>query len=127
MKILVVDDLKLMRRVIVNALNSIGYDDVFEAKDGLEAIEILEKTPIDLVITDWIMPKLDGLELAKYIKENPAFSNLPVIMLTVKTAKEDIIEAAKANVDAYLAKPFNSNSLKEKIDELINPYKTFTL
>ncbi len=128
MNFLIVEDLNIMRRVIVNALKSFDYDlQIFEANDGLEALEKLEKEDIDLVITDWYMPNLDGLGLIKQIRTDDKLKDIPVIMLTTRGSKEDVLTAYKVSVNGYIVKPFAPEVLKEKIEDVINPYKTYTV
>lgn len=128
MNFLIVEDLNIMRRVIVNALKSFDYDlQIFEANDGLEALEKLEKEDIDLVITDWYMPNLDGLGLIKHIRSDDKLKDIPVIMLTTRGSKEDVLTAYKVSVNGYIVKPFAPEVLKEKIEDVINPYKTYTV
>lgn len=127
MKILIVEDLGIMRRVVANTLKAIGYDDVIEAPNAEHALKIIEDHNIELIITDWLMPGMDGLEFSKIIKNDERFSDIPIIMLTTKGHKEDVLEAIYAKIDAYIVKPFNAQILKEKIDSVISPYKTYNI
>ncbi|MBL7997186.1 MAG: response regulator [Candidatus Kapabacteria bacterium] len=116
MKFLVVDDSPTMRRIVVNALQTFGYDQIVEAQDGAEALEKLKAEPVNFVITDWNMPNMNGLELTKAIRGNGPTSGLPVLMVTTRGLKQDIIEALQAKVNNYVVKPFTPQVLKEKID-----------
>lgn len=116
LKFLIVDDSVTMRRIVVNTLKSIGYDQVVEAGDGKDALAKLLTEGADFVITDWNMPEMNGLELVKAIRGNAQFENLPVLMVTTRGNKEDVIDAMKVRVNNYVVKPFTPQGLKEKID-----------
>ncbi len=117
MKCLIVDDSATMRRIIVNTLKNIGITDVAEAANGLEALAAVDDS-IELVITDWNMPEMGGLDLVKALKADPARSGIPILMVTTRGAKEDLVQAIQAGVANYVLKPFTPELLKEKIDEL---------
>jgi two-component system chemotaxis response regulator CheY len=119
MKFLVVDDSPTMRRIVINALHSFGYKDVVEASDGQDALAILYTEKIDFVITDWNMPNMNGLELTKAIRNDATFGNLPVLMVTTRGIKEDIVQALQAKVNNYIVKPFTPAVLKEKIQAIV--------
>jgi two-component system chemotaxis response regulator CheY len=106
-----------MRRIVVNALKTIGVTDVVEAGDGKEALAKCDGS-VELVITDWNMPIMGGLELVKTIRANPATAKLPILMVTTRSVKEDILQALEAGVSSYILKPFTPQVLKEKIDEI---------
>ncbi len=125
MRFLIVEDVPIMRRVIANALRTIGYNEYLEAEDGSEALNLLEKEKIDFVITDWLMPIMDGLELARQIRMNQAYRDLPIIMLTTKGNKTDVVKALDANINDYIVKPFKASTLEEKIDEILSNFKTY--
>jgi two-component system chemotaxis response regulator CheY len=118
-KYLVVDDSLTMRRIVVNALKSIGFDQVVEAGDGKEAFSKLTAEGADFVITDWNMPEMNGLDLVKNIRGHQQYSNIPILMVTTRGNKEDVIEALKARVNNYIVKPFTAQGLKEKIDAIL--------
>ena len=115
-KFLVVDDSLTMRRIVVNALKTLGYEQVVEAQDGKDAVAKLMTEGASFVITDWNMPEMNGLELAKWIRGNGQFEMLPILMITTRGNKDDVIEAMKARVNNYIVKPFTPQGLKEKID-----------
>ena len=120
MKFLVVDDSVTMRRIVSNSLKNLGYTDFVEAADGKEALDKLAvDEEINFVITDWNMPVLSGLELIKAIRSDDKYSHLPVLMVTTRGVKEDIIEALSAKVNNYIVKPFTPQILKEKIDAIL--------
>jgi two-component system, chemotaxis family, chemotaxis protein CheY len=116
MKILVVDDSLTMRKIIVNSLNRLGFKEVVEADNGKKAFETLSTGGgADLILTDWNMPEMSGLELIQAVRGNDALKKTPVLMITTNSAKEEVIEALKAGVNNYLVKPFTPETLKEKI------------
>jgi len=117
MKILVVDDSSTMRRIIKNTLARIGYEDIVEAENGVDALAKLEA--VELVLTDWNMPVMDGLTLVNSIRSNDQHKGVPIIMVTTEAAKEEIVIAIKAGVNDYIIKPFNQNVLQEKINKLM--------
>ncbi len=120
LKFLVVDDSVTMRRIVVNTLKNLGYSSYVEAvngKDGLEKLSA-DKT-INFVITDWNMPVLSGLDFTKAVRGNPETENLPILMVTTRGVKEDIVEALQARVSNYVVKPFTPPVLKEKIDQIL--------
>ena len=120
MKILVVDDSSTMRRIIVNTLSKLGYKDVLEASNGLEALTVLKENPdVSLILTDWNMPEMDGLTFVQTLKKSKTFSKVPIIMITTMGAKEDIVKALKAGVNNYIVKPFTPQILKEKIQQVM--------
>ena len=118
MRFLVVDDSATMRRILVNSLNRIGYTDILEAGDGREALERFN-TSIDFVITDWNMPVLSGLDFARTLRARPDGMHVPVLMVTSRSVKDDIIVAIEAEVNNYIVKPFTPQVLKEKIDAVV--------
>jgi two-component system chemotaxis response regulator CheY len=121
LKFLVVDDSVTMRRIVINSLANLNYLDYVEATDGKDALSKLESDPeINFVITDWNMPEMSGLELVKAIRADERFSELPVLMVTTRGLKNDIIEALKARVNNYILKPFTPQVLKEKIEQILS-------
>jgi two-component system chemotaxis response regulator CheY len=117
MKIITIDDSSTMRRIIKNTLERIGYGgDILEAEDGKQALSVLSKNKVDLIITDWNMPNMDGLSFVKAIRSMREWDDVPIIMVTTEAAKEDILEALKAGVNNYIVKPFTPEVLKEKIE-----------
>jgi two-component system chemotaxis response regulator CheY len=118
-KFLVVDDSLTMRRIVINALKAQGYERVAEATDGKDAVARLMSEGADFVITDWNMPEMNGLELSKWIRSNSQFENLPILMITTRGNKDDVIEALKVRVNNYIVKPFTPQGLKEKIESIL--------
>jgi two-component system chemotaxis response regulator CheY len=118
MRFLVVDDSATMRRILVNSLQRIGYTDCVEAEDGVQAIEKFDPS-IGFVITDWNMPKMSGLDLAKALRAHGAGKTVPILMVTTRSVREDIVAAVEAGVNNYIVKPFTPQVLKEKIDQVL--------
>ncbi len=117
---LVVDDSVTMRRIVTNSLKALGYTQYIEAADGKEALEKLNANAgVNFIITDWNMPVLSGLELTKAIRSHPEKSNMPILMVTTRGIKEDILQALQARVSNYVVKPFTPQILKEKIDSIL--------
>lgn len=118
MKILVVDDSTTMRRILLNALQRIGYTQCVEGNDGADALSKFDAT-IEFVITDWNMPEMSGLDLTTAIRAHPDGKSVPILMVTTRSVKEDIIAAVQAGVNSYIVKPFTPQVLKEKIDSVL--------
>ncbi|RJP65586.1 MAG: response regulator [Ignavibacteriales bacterium] len=120
LKFLVVDDSVTMRRIVTNSLKNLGYNNFIEASDGKEALtRLVSDNTINFIITDWNMPVLSGLELTKAIRSDPSLEKTPILMVTTRGVKEDIIEALQAKVNNYVVKPFTPQVLKEKIDQVL--------
>lgn len=120
LKFLVVDDSITMRRIVVNSLKGLGYSEFLEAGDGKEAMDVLNSDDsITFVITDWNMPNVSGLELVKMIRTHATYGSVPILMVTTRGVKEDIMEALAAKVNNYVIKPFTPPILKEKIDQIL--------
>jgi two-component system chemotaxis response regulator CheY len=118
MKILVVDDFSTMRRIVRNLLKELGFSNVHEAEDGVEALKKLRAEPFEFVVSDWNMPNMTGIELLREIRKDPALKHLPVLMVTAEAKKENIIEAAQAGASGYVVKPFTSVTLDEKLQKI---------
>lgn len=118
MKCLVVDDSAITRRILVNSLRSIGFNEIVEAGDGKQALNLCDTT-VDVVLTDWNMPGMAGVELVRAIRANPEFNALPVLLITSRNGKEDVVEAANAGIDGYIVKPFTPEVLRTKIEEVM--------
>ncbi|HOI28440.1 MAG TPA: response regulator [Melioribacteraceae bacterium] len=120
LKFLVVDDSVTMRRIVANSLKAIGYEAFVEAGDGKEALSKLSSDEsINFIITDWNMPEVSGLELVRSIRSSDKFAKLPILMVTTRGLKEDIVEALQAKVNNYVVKPFTPQILREKIDQIM--------
>jgi two-component system chemotaxis response regulator CheY len=120
LKVLVVDDSSTMRRIIKNTLSRLGYTDLLEAEDGEVAWEILEPSDdIGILVTDWNMPNMNGLELVKKVRAEDKYIDMPIIMVTTEGGKAEVITALKAGVNNYIVKPFTPQVLKEKLEAVL--------
>ena len=120
-KFLVVDDSVTMRRIVVNTLKSLGYNQYVEAEHGRDALDKLNNDQsINFVITDWNMPIMSGLALTKAIRGDERTKTLPILMVTTRGVKEDIVQALHARVSNYVVKPFTPQILKDKIDLVLS-------
>ncbi len=121
MKILIVDDSSTMRRIIGNVITQLGFskDDFDEAEDGLKAWSLLKENNYDIILTDWNMPNMNGLELVKKIRNEGTHTKTPIIMITTEGGKSEVIEALKSGVNNYIVKPFAAEILKEKLDGVL--------
>ena len=124
MKILIVDDFSTMRRIIKNLLRDLGFTNTDEADDGQTALPKLEAGSFDFLVTDWNMPGMQGIDLLKIVRAHPDLKDLPVLMVTAESKREQIIEAAQAGVNGYVVKPFTAGTLKEKIDKIFERIET---
>ncbi|MFA5494249.1 MAG: chemotaxis response regulator CheY [Porticoccaceae bacterium] len=118
MNILVVDDFPTMRRIVRTLLKELGFSNVEEAEDGQEALAKLKGGRFELVISDWNMPNLDGLEMLRLIRVDDSLKHLPVLMVTAEAKKENIIAAAQAGASGYVVKPFTATTLEEKLNKI---------
>lgn len=118
MKILVVDDFSTMRRIIKNLLRELGFTNTHEADDGNTALPMLIDGDYELLITDWNMPGMEGIDLLKAVRADPNLAKLPVMMVTAEQKKEQIVMAAQAGVNGYIVKPFTAQTLKEKLEKI---------
>ena len=118
MKILVVDDFSTMRRIVRNLLKELGFANVHEAEDGVDALKKLRAESFDFVVSDWNMPNMTGIELLREIRGDGALKHLPVLMVTAEAKRENIIEAAQAGASGYVVKPFTAITLDEKLQKI---------
>ncbi|QNN46683.1 chemotaxis response regulator CheY [Thermomonas brevis] len=114
-RILIVDDFSTMRRIVKNLLSDLGFTNFAEADDGSTALVELQKAKFDLVVTDWNMPGMPGIDLLKAIRADAALAKIPVLMVTAEAKREQIIEAAQAGVNGYIIKPFTAATLEDKL------------
>ena len=119
MKILLVDDSNTMRRIEKNTLEKMGYTDVTEAQDGAEAVKQVASGRFQLVLMDWNMPNMTGIDALRAIKADPAHKALPVIMVTSESEKSRIMEAIQSGAASYVVKPFQADTLQEKINAVM--------
>ncbi|MGQ9720139.1 MAG: response regulator [Candidatus Jordarchaeum sp.] len=118
MNILIVDDFATMRKIIRNILRQRGFTKIVEADDGTTALSILRKEKIDLIISDWNMPQMPGIELLKTVRTTPEWKDIPFLMVTAEGQKENVLEAVKNRVNNYVVKPFTPETLLEKINKI---------
>ena len=114
-KVLLVDDSGVMRKIILRSLNALGIDDVVQAADGQEAIDLFAQHEFTFVMTDWNMPIKTGLDVIKAIRATG--SKVPIIMITTEAEKRQVLTAIQAGVSDYLTKPFQSDELRQKIEK----------
>jgi two-component system chemotaxis response regulator CheY len=116
-KALVVDDSKTIRIILGRILKELGYE-VCEASNGKEALKVMEseKATVDLVLADWNMPEMNGLELLKQLRQDPEFAALKVVMVTTETELDHMVSALEAGANEYVMKPFTKDILKEKLE-----------
>ena len=117
MRALVVDDSSVMRKILTNILARVGITDVTEAADGAEAVKVVEAEEFGLVLMDWNMPKMLGIDAVKVIRANG--KRMPIIMVTTEADKIRIIEAIKAGATNYVIKPFDQNLVVSKLQEIL--------
>ena len=116
MPILVVDDFSTMRRIVKTCLRQLGFENITEAEDGKIALEKMELNEFKLVISDWNMPNMMGIDLLKSVRANEKYKNVPFVLVTAEGQKENVIEAAKAAVSNYVVKPFTADTLQTKLE-----------
>ncbi|AEG01908.1 response regulator [Methylomonas methanica] len=120
MKILVADDSGTTRKVIVGLLFSLGFSDVHQAENGSQALNKLKSAHnFDLLITDWNMPEMNGLELVTNVRSTPELKDIRILMVTAEATRDAVITAAKAGINGYIMKPFSAATLKEKITKIV--------
>lgn len=122
MHILVVDDFKTMVKIIENMLKQFGFRNIAEASDGQKALEKLKESKFDLILSDWNMEPMSGLDLLKAVRADPATKHIPMILITAESKPENIIAAKQAGVNNYIVKPFNASTLKEKLTAVIGAF-----
>ena len=119
MNILIVDDYKTMLRIVRNLLKQLGFENVDEATDGGMALQKLRDRSYDMVISDWNMEPMTGLQLLKEVRADAKLKALPFLMITAESKPENVIEAKKAGVNNYIVKPFNADTLKTKLSSVL--------
>jgi two-component system chemotaxis response regulator CheY len=122
LKFLVVDDFSTMRRIVRNLLKELGYTNVDEAEDGVVAMQKLQGSMFQFVVTDWNMPNMTGIELLKAIRADANLKHLPVLMITAEAKKENIVEAAQSGASGYIVKPFTAATLEEKLNKIFEKF-----
>ncbi|MCA9422066.1 MAG: chemotaxis response regulator CheY [Nitrospira sp.] len=126
-KVLVVDDMSTMRRIVKNVLRQIGFSDIVEAENGQDALTKLKAGGFGLVVSDWNMPVMQGIELLRAVRADAELKTLPFLMVTAEAQKENLIEAVQAGVSNYVVKPFTAEVLQGKLEKIfanVQPAKT---
>ncbi|WP_022727322.1 response regulator [Fodinicurvata sediminis] len=122
MQILIVDDYKTMLRIIRNLLKQLGFNNVDEATDGAQALQKLRDKPYQLVISDWNMEPMSGLQLLKEVRADTKLKDLPFVMITAESKSENVVAAKQAGVTNYIVKPFNAATLKNKLQAVLGAF-----
>ena len=122
MSILIVDDYKTMLRIIRNLLKQLGFNNVDEATDGTAALQKLRAKEYGLVISDWNMEPMSGIDLLKEVRADNKLQGLPFIMITAESKTENVVAAKEAGVSNYIVKPFNAETLKQKLVTVIGDF-----
>lgn len=118
MNVLIVDDYQSMRRTIADILRHLGFRNLFYAEDGKQALRRLSETPIGLMILDWDMPVLTGIEVLRQMRDSETYKELPVIMVTAVASREKVMEAIDSGVTNYIVKPFTPQTMEKKIRQV---------
>jgi two-component system chemotaxis response regulator CheY len=118
MKVLVVDDFATMRRIVKGVLKQLGFSDIIEAENGSSALDELKKEKVGLIVSDWNMPKMTGLDLLKAVRGDDRLKSIPFIMVTAEGQKENVLEAVKAGVSNYIVKPFTPETFNDKLQKV---------
>jgi len=118
MDVLVVDDAPTMRRIVRGLLRELGLKNVREAEDGKMALQALKNKKADLIVCDWNMPEMTGIELLREIRDDNSLKEVPMLMVTAEAKKENIVAAVEAGVNNYIVKPFNAQTLNEKLGKI---------
>ena len=119
MNILVVDDSESMRRIIIRMLNAMGYNNVAQAENGIDAVNTVRRQAVDLILLDWNMPKMDGLATVKHLREQG--NRTPIVMVTTEGERSKVVTAAKAGVTNYILKPFDQEVLERIVNSVLKP------
>lgn len=117
-RVLVVDDFESMRRIVGQLLRDMGFRDVTLADDGATALALLRQDDFGLLLTDWHMPQMDGLDLVRAVRADPRLNAIPILMVSAEATREQIVEAVRAGVNGYVVKPFTPQILRAKIGKL---------
>lgn len=118
MKILVVDDMATMRRIVKNILKQLGFADVEEAENGQEALQKLRDGTFGFVVSDWNMPVMTGIDMLRAIRADEKLKSIPVLMVTAEAQQSNLVEAVQAGVSNYIVKPFTAETMQEKLAKI---------
>ena len=119
LKILIADNSPTMRRILINTVVKAGYPNCKEAEDGKDALAKLMAGDFDFLITDWNMPNMNGIELVEAVRADKKLNSIPILMITTRNMKDDIVNAIKQGVNGYIIKPFDAKTLNAKISEIM--------
>jgi len=119
LSVLIVDDFATMRRIVRNIVRELDFKEIVEAQDGRDAVGVLESRKIDLILSDWNMPNMNGLELLKWVRSNETTRDVFFLMITAEGQPDNVVEAVKAKVNNYIIKPFTAATLAEKLQKVI--------
>ncbi len=122
MPILIIDDYRTMLRIIRNLLKQLGFTNVDEASDGISALNKLHTQKVELIISDWNMAPMTGLELLREVRSDESLQHIPFVMVTAESKTENVIAAKEAGVDNYIVKPFNAATLKSKLSAVLGSF-----
>ncbi len=118
MRVLIVDDFATIRKILRNVLKQIGFTNMVEADNGKTALKVLKKESFDLILCDWNMPEMSGIDLLKMVKSDDELKDISFVMVTAETQKDNIVEAVKAGVSNYIVKPFTAETVSEKLNKI---------
>lgn len=118
LKVLVVDDFATMRRIVKGVLKQLGFNDIIEAEDGDLALKELHKENVGLIVSDWNMPNMTGLDLLKAVRADAKLKNTPFLMVTAEGQKENVVQAVQAGVSNYIVKPFTPETFSAKLEKI---------
>ena len=122
MNVLIVDDYKTMLRILRNLLSQLNFINIIDATDGTMALEKLRETNIGLVISDWNMEPMTGIQLLRVVRSDDALKHIPFVMITAESKSENVIAAKEAGVSNYIVKPFNAETLKNKLVSVLGEF-----
>ena len=117
-KVLVVDDFATMRRIVKGVLKQLGYNDIIEAEDGEQALKELKKEKIGLIVSDWNMPNMTGLDLLKAVRSDDTLKDTPFLMVTAEGQKENVVQSVQAGASNYIVKPFTPETFSAKLEKI---------
>jgi len=122
MNVLIVDDYKTMLRILRNLLKQLNFNNVDEATDGTMAMEVLKQKDFGLVISDWNMEPMTGIQLLRLVRADDKLKHLPFVMITAESKSENVIAAKEAGVSNYIVKPFNAATLRSKLVSVLGEF-----
>ena len=118
MKILIVDDFATMRKIVRTLFEKLGFHKLSEAEDGIDALNKLRAAPFDFIVSDWNMPNMMGLDLLKAVRADEQLKDIPFLMITAESQKENVVQAVQAGVSNYVVKPFNQDVVETKLVQI---------